>query len=359
MSDPSISVLVAVYNTEAYIKQCLDSILAQSFTDFEVICIDDGSTDGSLDILYQYGGRDNRIVVIHQDNHGVGFTKNLALSKARGKYIMVVDSDDFIEPDTLDATFCLAEQTQAEIVGFPYGYYYEQTGEYSHNYATVNELYLPKKTVFSSQDIPSTIFQVFTPEVCNKLWLRSFLIENGLHFGYFSYAEDYYLMYWAMAIAQRISACPGKTYYHYRKGRPGSLTADDANPMVFIEPYRALLDKLVSLMLFETLKQSYVNLTLSGVVYEYTRHGSRDVREKLGEYLRNEGFEKLGLSEQKRDYFYNQNDYDLFMAISNMQEETLVAQASDNQASLLTRFFRYYRTHGFVATVRRIFRGLR
>lgn len=96
---PEISIIVPVYKAEKYLPQCIESILAQTFTDFELILVDDGSPDDSGAICDTYSEKDNRIKVIHQDNAGVSAARNAALDIARGKYIMFCDSDDWVEPD--------------------------------------------------------------------------------------------------------------------------------------------------------------------------------------------------------------------------------------------------------------------
>lgn len=92
-----ISVIVPVYNTEKYLRRCVDSILAQTFTDFELLLIDDGSTDGSGAICDEYAKKDSRVRVFHKENGGVSSARNLGLDNAIGEYITFIDSDDFIE----------------------------------------------------------------------------------------------------------------------------------------------------------------------------------------------------------------------------------------------------------------------
>jgi glycosyltransferase involved in cell wall biosynthesis len=101
MNTPLISIIVPVYNVEKYLEECLDSILSQSFADFELICVDDGSTDGSPEILRKYADRDDRIKIIAQANRGSGAARNAGMEAARGDYIVFIDSDDFIEPELL------------------------------------------------------------------------------------------------------------------------------------------------------------------------------------------------------------------------------------------------------------------
>ena len=93
-----VSVIIPVYNVEPYLKQCMDSVVGQTLKDIEIICVDDGSTDGSLDILREYAAEDNRIQIIEQKNAGAGAARNNGMRHATGKYLSFLDSDDFFEP---------------------------------------------------------------------------------------------------------------------------------------------------------------------------------------------------------------------------------------------------------------------
>ena len=96
---PKVSVLVPVYNVEKYVGMCLDSLLCQTLKDMEIICIDDGSTDNSSAILAEYAKRDSRIIIITKENTGYGASMNLGLSRAKGEYIGIVESDDYALPE--------------------------------------------------------------------------------------------------------------------------------------------------------------------------------------------------------------------------------------------------------------------
>lgn len=102
---PKVSIIVPVYNTEEFIRTCLDSIIAQTFKDFEVIIIDDGSTDNCGKICDEYALEDNRIKVFHRKNHGISSTRNYGLSNAQGEFVCFVDSDDFIHPRMIEALY--------------------------------------------------------------------------------------------------------------------------------------------------------------------------------------------------------------------------------------------------------------
>lgn len=112
---PQISLLIPIYNVESYLAECLDSALAQTFTDIEIICIDDGSTDSSPEILARYAAKDPRIRVITKANSGYGDSMNQGLAAARGTYIAILESDDIFEPDALEHLYNLATNNNVPV----------------------------------------------------------------------------------------------------------------------------------------------------------------------------------------------------------------------------------------------------
>ena len=111
-----VSVIVPVYNTEQYLPRCIDSILAQTFTDFELILVNDGSTDNSGMICNEYAKKDSRIIVIHKENGGVSSARNLGIDNAKGKYITFVDSDDYILSQYLDNIYTCLIKVKADLI---------------------------------------------------------------------------------------------------------------------------------------------------------------------------------------------------------------------------------------------------
>lgn len=116
ISKPIISVIVPVYNSEKFIKKCIDSILNQTFQNFELILVNDESKDNSLEILNGYSKNDNRIIVIDQKNTGPGLARNAGLKIARGKYVMFIDSDDYIDEDYIEKHFTKIKNDKLDIV---------------------------------------------------------------------------------------------------------------------------------------------------------------------------------------------------------------------------------------------------
>lgn len=121
---PNISVIIPVYNVEKYLSQCLDSVVNQTFKDIEIICVNDGSTDGCAEILQQYATKDNRIKVITQENGGYGKAINTGLSVATGKYVAILESDDWAENDMYGTLYDFAEKYNLDLIKSDYYEYW-------------------------------------------------------------------------------------------------------------------------------------------------------------------------------------------------------------------------------------------
>ncbi len=117
---PKISIIIPMYNVEKYLRRCLDSVKNQTFTDFQAICVDDGSPDNSGKIAEEYAAKDNRFVVVHKENGGLSDARNAGLPYATGEYVMFLDSDDFIHPQTMEIAYKMAAQNSSDIVSFTY-----------------------------------------------------------------------------------------------------------------------------------------------------------------------------------------------------------------------------------------------
>ena len=117
---PKISIIIPMFNVEKYLRRCLDSVLNQTFKDWQAICVDDGSPDKSGNIAEEYAKKDKRFVVVHKKNGGLSDARNAGFPYAKGKYIMYLDSDDFIHPQTMEIAYQAAEDNDADIVSFQY-----------------------------------------------------------------------------------------------------------------------------------------------------------------------------------------------------------------------------------------------
>ena len=218
------SVIIPVYNTEKYLPACLDSVLAQTQHDIEVILVDDGSTDGSLEIERAYAKRDSRVRMIQQPNLKQGSARNRGLAMAQGEYIYFMDSDDIIVPEHFDTCYRICEENRLDFVTFDsVGFANDPSVEQPELFKGFHDR--RGKTTEDIVDGPTFWTANFhdgsTPFVC---WLEyfnhSFLIENSLYFVEGIYFEDNDWIVRVFMAAKRIKYVPLRL--HRYRHRPGS-----------------------------------------------------------------------------------------------------------------------------------------
>lgn len=176
-----VSVLVPIYNVERYLPQCLDSLVDQSYKNLEIICINDGSTDHSLDIIQQYAGRDSRIKVISKTNTGYGESMNMGLDLATGKYIAILESDDFAKTSMIQELCDIAEKYDVEVVKASCIRYWEDHQVFEDFYAKRN-----MKPEYFNQPIEPTdiVLDMLwnSVPIWSALYRRDFLNEKQIRF---------------------------------------------------------------------------------------------------------------------------------------------------------------------------------
>ncbi len=261
-----VSIVMPVYNTAPYLRQCLDSVLAQTLEEFELICVDDGSTDGSLEILEEYAKKDNRIQIIKQKNQHAGIARNNGLKVAKGEYVIFLDSDDVFADVLLEHTYSAGVEKDADIVlidilGFDHSTKKPQWTILAHKL-------LPDKPTFSWCDIPEDIFSVAPPNTFSGIYRRKFINEHNLQFQALPNSNDVYFTLYARVLAKKI-AVVDETLVYYRTGRAGSLQSNqkDTEPLCFLQAFYALYCDLVKDGLYVPLKSGFQNRFLDTLLY--------------------------------------------------------------------------------------------
>ena len=216
-----ISVIVPVYNTHDYLNECIDSVLNQSLADFELICIDDGSTDDSLDILKDYEKKDTKVQVISQENRGLGASRNVGLNIAQGEYVMFLDSDDYLKSDALEKLYNEANNNDLDLVLFKIINFNNKTGKQSRSeYFDMKFLKdIVKDDIFTWVQVKERIFDI-SVTATSKLFKRELISDiafpEGLIF------EDN--LFFIKVIFKANSVYFYDDYFYYRRIRPDSIT---------------------------------------------------------------------------------------------------------------------------------------
>ena len=161
-----VSVIIPVYNVEKYLRECIDSILNQTLHELELICVDDGSTDGSLEILQTYEKKDNRVTVLTQHNQGAGAARNKGLQIAKGEYLSFLDADDFFAPGMLEEAYRKCKSVSADVCVYQVLRYDDTTKKTWFDKGSFRKEFAPNKEVFSYKDMPDHILDSFQNWAC-------------------------------------------------------------------------------------------------------------------------------------------------------------------------------------------------
>ncbi len=215
MSLPKISIVVPVYNVEKYLADCLESLLKQSFSDFEIVAVDDGSSDTSGAILDAFAKKDSRVVPIHKKNAGVAAARNTALDAVRGEWIYFIDSDDMISEDYLAGLYAIGAKTDCDVVAARnICYYWGENNSKNYNVVCRGE----RVVDITADVVAKRISQVV---VWNKIFRRSFIEKHQIRFPEGVLYEDNYFYYVALANIKQLPLSDDGVYF-YRQ-RSGSI----------------------------------------------------------------------------------------------------------------------------------------
>lgn len=206
-NNPKVSVIIPVYNVENLLPRCLDSIVSQTLEDIEIICVDDGSKDGSLEVLRNYEKRYKRLKVVSQENKRQGGARNTGMDLASGEYIGFIDSDDYIDSDYFQKLYEAAEREKADMACCGIIKHKPHTTKYIAKYEA-SYLFTDKNTKFKICNCPPDFHPV------NKLYSRQMLLKNGIRFQEHIYYEDVAFVSKSIYCANGIVTVPN-TYYHY------------------------------------------------------------------------------------------------------------------------------------------------
>ncbi len=223
MSEVKISIIMPVYGVEDYVGKAIESIQAQTFTDWEFFCVDDGTKDRSGEICDEYAAKDPRIIVIHKENGGAPSARNVAIDKAKGKYMYFMDSDDWAEPTMLEDMYNLAEKNNSQLVvsGYYIDTYYNDTEKF------VQKQFCEDVVFATQQEFRENAHKLFDRNLLytpwNKLYLSSYILENKLYFPQ-TFWDDFPFNLSVVRNVERVAVTSNK-YYHFIRKRAESETA--------------------------------------------------------------------------------------------------------------------------------------
>lgn len=313
---PKVSVILPVYNAEKYLRQCLDSIVCQTLQDIEIICVDDGSSDASLEILREYGEKDSRVKVVPQKNGGAGAARNNGLRIATGEYLSFLDSDDFFEPNMLEEAYNAAEQYTADFVVFNSNHYHMDKDAFVEVSWALRKKDIPPYMPFSYRQLTDNVFKTFVGWAWDKLYRRSFVQEHNIWFQEQRTSNDMLFVFTALLVAKRI-AIVDKVLAHQRRGGSESLSVTrEKSWHCFYDALNALKKRMEAENIFWELEKDYVNYALHFSLWHLNTL-AEPTHQMLEDKLCGEWFAALGITGKPESYFYNRKEYDQFKSLMN------------------------------------------
>ena len=297
-----VSVIVPVYNTEKYLPQCLDSVINQSLQDIEIICVNDGSTDHSLEILQQYELSDKRVIVYSQPNSYAGIARNTGMKHANGEYLFFLDSDDYIAPDALEKMYCQAETDLADICVCGGKNFFEDTGKEMLFDGLLDMKLVPSMIPFSLETWPQYILNFTNVGVWNKLYRREFIIQKDLHFTNLKRGEDIGFVIPALCLADRISVVNDFLVVYRAFRTDGLTTTGDESVKEILNAWIDTANVLKEKNRFP--KQSFDNRALKSILGVLRNIGSWDVFCSAVEQLKTSVLSRLDLTKREEGYYY-------------------------------------------------------
>ncbi len=266
---PKVSVILPVYNVGKYLRQSLDSLINQTLKDIEIICVNDGSTDESYEILEEYKAKDNRIKVIHKSNKGTGAARNDGLRIAQGECIGFVDPDDWVKPSmferlyeeikekNLDIAMCMPDgYDEKNAVNAPFPYFIDE------NFKNIID-----NRVFNWHDLSPFQYPMC---VWNKLYSKKFIDKNKIDFAEGLDFEDHKFIFGALLAAQRVFFIREKLYI-YRFNREGSVLTDNNRRLIdHIKIFDIVEDLMKKTNTYEVLRNDFLNYKIHNLLYYYS-----------------------------------------------------------------------------------------
>lgn len=291
-----ISVVMAVYNGEKYVRQALDTIINQSLKEIEIICVDDGSIDGTWKILNEYKEKDGRIRILRhtEKTDGAAAARNMGMDVAVGEYLSFLDADDFFELDMLEKAYVKAKADNSDVVLFD-GYAYDEVSKRNYKVNWIlNHNNLPDKDCFKPTECRNTLFRISMGAAWTAIFKRRMVTDNNLKFESIHHTDDQVFVYLSYCCANHISVLDERLV-HYRKNIDGSQSNNASlHPESGYMAPMVLKEKLEEKNLYNIYRDALAVLALEDAYWHLCRIADINIFNILFEILKSRVFSELG-----------------------------------------------------------------
>lgn len=310
-----VSVIIPMYNARKYLRECLERLLMQTLQSIEIICVNDGSTDGTLALLQEYEKKDSRIRIVNQENQGAGIARNNGMAVAQGEYYLFLDADDIFDKRLCEKAYYKAKYDAADVVLFQAFRYNVQTCKKEEMNWVLKEQLLPKHMPFSIKDVGNKIYQITTACPWSKMFRADFVKQQHLTFQNVKNANDVFFVRTALACANRITVVK-KRLVTYRFNDGNNIQSGKSKaPIEFYKAFKALKEELIQRNLYSKVEKSYVNMVLKESLFNLETTKDEKAKQIILDTLRGEGFAFFELDKYSKNYFYDKKDYEKYQKL--------------------------------------------
>lgn len=316
-----VSVIIPIYNAERHLAQCLDSVINQTLEEIEIILVNDGSTDHSLQLIRKYQKKDSRVRVIDQENQGAAVARNVGLKEAKGEYLAILDADDFFSPEMLETMYTACKEQDADIGVVRSKEYNEQTRECTDMKFSVKEEFLSGKNPFSYHDVPDCIFNIFKGWAWDKLFRREMVERNHLEFQNLKSTNDMLFVYMSLVNANRIYVIDKELAYHRVNVSTSVSSSRDKSWRCFYTALVQMKEDLQAAGVYDEVERSFINWVAEFTTWQMFTFRDKKVFLQAFQLMHEEGIAFFGVMEHEESYFFVKREYDF---CKFLQEKDLI-----------------------------------
>lgn len=322
---PKISIVMPLYNAQKYLEEALRSVLSQTFTDYELICVNDGSNDNTQKILQDFQKKDARIRILENSTRsGAAYSRNKGIVEASGKYIIFLDGDDIFEEEMLMVSYDAAEKNNTDVLMFSYKHV-PSSQIYNKEQIIHGDNFIRRycRKVFSLEKCKPFESLLWPTSPCNKLFKRKFIVENNILFQNLSCANDVYFVKIALMLSERTMVLNDHRVMIYARDHDEpSRISSRRDPMCSYKAYKHLLERLLNEEKMEVLYQHYFYSAFFSFKYALEKTKNPAEAKCFYEFLQSKGISAL--RELCKKYQNRNNDYlnYIFNQFKNQDFET-------------------------------------
>jgi glycosyltransferase involved in cell wall biosynthesis len=319
MNKIKVSIIIPVYNAEKYLRQCLHSVVNQTLKEIEIICVDDGSKDNSLEILEEYQKKDSRIIILQQENLHAGIARNNGLSAAKGEFVHFMDADDWIEQNAYEHWYEIAKEKNADMCYCFYTNFDDETGNVIEKRAKIL-----KDAYISEGNLTENFDYFIHADVApwNKIYRRDFLQSNHIQFDDLICVNDRSFYFWTILLAEK-NVVVQEYWINHRKNNSASLVGSTRfkNFDCHFRSFETVWE--IYKNCDDSIKRTLLHLSIADMLFWYRKSLGSDLEKsisnQLGEFLRKRDMSLFGVKIVDR-YWYQE-----YLNLTGIEESPEIA----------------------------------